>query len=62
MAKQSNQKLKLLYLLKILVERTDAERGMTLSEISAELAKYNIGAARKSLYDDIESLRVQRMC
>ncbi len=58
MAKQSNQKLKLLYLLKILLERTDAERGMTLSEISAELAKYNISAARKSLYDDIEALRV----
>ena len=58
MAKQSNQKLKLLYLLRILVEHTDAERGLTLSEISSELAKYNISAARKSLYDDIEALRV----
>ena len=58
MAKQSNQKLKLLYLLKILLEHTNAESGLTLSEISIELAKYNIGAARKSLYDDIEALRL----
>ena len=58
MAKQSNQKLKLLYLLKILFEETDEQSGMTISQISAELAKYNISAARKSLYDDIESLRL----
>ena len=58
MAKQSNQKLKLLYLLKILYEQTDEESGLTLAQISAELAKYGISAARKSLYDDIESLRV----
>lgn len=58
MAKQSNQKLKLLYLLKILLEQTDAQSGKTLSEISLELAKYNISAGRKSLYDDIEALRV----
>ena len=58
MAKQSNQKLKLLYLLKILLEETNEQSGMTISQISAELAKYNVSAARKSLYDDIESLRV----
>ena len=58
MAKRSNQKLKILYVLKILLENTDSKSGMTLSQISAELAKYNISAARKSLYDDIESLRL----
>lgn len=58
MAKQSNQKLKLLYLLKILFEETNEQSGMTISQISAELAKYNVSAARKSLYDDIEALRV----
>lgn len=58
MAKQSNQKLKLLYLLRILYEQTDSDTGLTLSQISAELAKYGISAARKSLYDDIEALRV----
>lgn len=58
MAKQSNQKLKLLYLLKILFEQTDENSGLTIPQIITELAKYNISAARKSLYDDIESLRV----
>ena len=58
MAKQSNQKLKLLYLLKILIENTDENTGLTITQISNELAKYNISAARKSLYDDLELLRV----
>ena len=58
MAKQSNQKLKLLYLLRILLEQTDENFGLTITQLSAELAKYNVSAARKSLYDDIESLRL----
>ena len=58
MAKQSNQKLKLLYLLRILLEQTDEQSGLTLMQISSELAKYNVSAERKSLYDDIESLRL----
>jgi hypothetical protein len=58
MAKQSNQKLKLLYLLRILLEQTDENVGLTITQLSTELAKYNVNAARKSLYDDIEALRV----
>lgn len=58
MAKKSNQKLKLLYLLKILSEQTDGQRSMTLSQLSDELAKYGIESGRKSLYDDIEVLKV----
>lgn len=58
MPKSSNQKLKLLYLSKIFLENTDAEHPMTLKELSAQLAKYEISAERKSLYDDIELLRV----
>ena len=58
MAKMPNQKLKLLYLMRILQARTDADHAMTLSEISAELAKYDISAERKSLYDDIEMLKL----
>lgn len=58
MAKMPNQKLKLLYLMKILLSNTDAEHGMTLSEISSELAGYDISAERKSLYDDLELLKV----
>ncbi len=58
MPKSSNQKLKLLYLAKIFNENTDAEHAMTLRELSEALAKYEISAERKSLYDDIELLRV----
>ena len=58
MAKRSNQKLKLLYLYRIMLEATDECCGLTLSEISAELLKYGITAERKTLYDDIETLRL----
>ena len=40
MAKKSNQKIKLLYLMKILLENTDDEHGMTLAEISDALGEY----------------------
>lgn len=57
MAKSSNQKLKLLCLLKILYEKTDEEHGLTIAEIISELGRYSIKAERKSLYDDFETLR-----
>lgn len=57
MPKGSNQKMKLLYLQKILLERTDEDHPMTMAEIAAALADYGISAERKSLYDDIEALR-----
>lgn len=56
MAKKSNQKIKLLYLMKILLENTDDEHGMTLAEISDALGEYGIDAERKTLYDDIDVL------
>ena len=58
MAKKPNQKIKLLFLKRILLEKTDAEHALTLSEISAELGKYDISAERKSLYDDLEALKL----
>ncbi|MBQ8817085.1 MAG: WYL domain-containing protein [Clostridia bacterium] len=58
MPKSSNQKLKLLYLSRIFLENTDSAHAMTLKELSDALAKYEISAERKSLYDDIEMLRV----
>ena len=56
--KQSNQKLKLLYLLKILTEQTDEEHTMTVPQMIAELNKLGISAERKSIYDDLEYLRL----
>ena len=57
MSKSSNQKLKLIYLMKILLERTDETHSMTMSEMIDALAAYGIRAERKSLYSDIEALR-----
>ncbi len=58
MPKSANQKIKILYLMKILLERTDDEHGLTLSELSEALAEYGVEAERKTLYDDLEVLRV----
>lgn len=57
MAKSSNQKLKLLYIMKLLYEYTDEEHMLTTNEIIAHLAKYGISAERKSIYENIEDLR-----
>lgn len=58
MAKGANQKLKAMYLAKILLENTDEDNAMTMSELIAALQMYGISAERKSIYDDIEALRV----
>ncbi len=58
MARRPNQKLKVLYLLKILLENTDEENGMTVKNMIRELDKYGIPAERKSIYSDIEALRL----
>jgi predicted DNA-binding transcriptional regulator YafY len=56
-----NHKLKILYLMKILTERTDETHDITLGEILNELKTYGITAERKSLYSDIENLRLYGM-
>ncbi len=56
MSRGANQKLKLLYLSKILKEQTDDDHYLTMPQIIEELDKYDISANRKSIYDDIEAL------
>ncbi len=56
MSKGSNQKLKMLYLLKILSEKTDEAHCLSAQELIAELQKYEVSAERKSIYNDIECL------
>ena len=58
MPKGTKQKLKLYYLAKIMTEKTDDEHMITMPEIRAALEAYGCTADRKSLYDDLESLRV----
>jgi len=54
--KLSHQKLKMMYLAKILMEKTDEEHTITVPEMISELAKVGISAERKSIYDDLEYL------
>ena len=54
--KGKNQKLKLLYLAKIMQEQTDDTHALSMSEILAELAKHDILAQRKSIYEDLAAL------
>ena len=56
MARSGNQKLKLLYLLKILTEQSDEEHCMSAQALIEALAAYEIKAERKSIYDDIAQL------
>ena len=57
MPSSPNQKMKLLYLMKILLERTDEDHILTIQEILDALAEYDIKAERKSIYSDMELLR-----
>lgn len=56
--KLSHQKLKMMYLAKILMEQTDEEHTITVPKMIAELSKLGISAERKSIYDDLEYLRL----
>ncbi len=58
MPKGSNQKLKLYYLARIMLEKTDDEHMITMPQIKSALESYGVTADRKSLYDDMEALRV----
>lgn len=57
MPKGTNQKLKLIYLIKILTELTDEKHKLTMPQIIAQLKNYGVTAERKSIYDDIENMR-----
>ncbi len=56
MAARRGQKVKLLYIIKILTELTDEEHPLSANEICEKLAAYDITAERKAIYDDIECL------
>ena len=56
MAKSEKQKLKLLYIIQCLMEKTDEEHAVTTQEIIDYLALQGITAERKSIYTDIDLL------
>jgi predicted DNA-binding transcriptional regulator YafY len=57
MARNKNQKLKILYLMQMLLRETDDEHGLTMAEIIDRLDELGIKAERKSVYDDMDALR-----
>ena len=57
----ANKKLKLLYLAQYLQEETDERHPRTLQDMIAYLERCGISAERKSLYDDLELLRLYGM-
>lgn len=56
MPRSANQKLKLLYLVKILTEQSDEEHCLSSQALIDALGAYGIKAERKSIYDDIAQL------
>ena len=58
MPKANNQKLKILYIMKMLTEETDENHALSATEIISRLNALGIEAERKSVYDDIENLQL----
>lgn len=58
MADGSGKKLKTFYVMRYLLEESDEEHPVTMEQIIAYLKANGISAERKSLYDDIETLRL----
>lgn len=56
MAKGYHQKLKLSYLTKIMLTKTDEEHFLTMPEIIQELEAYGMSAERKSIYADFKDM------
>ena len=58
MPKGMNQKFKLYRLAQIMLEKTDDEHHITMSQIKEALAEYEITADRKSIYNDLRDLEM----
>lgn len=56
MVKSYSQKLRVLYVMQILLRYSDEEHPISQTEISERLNAYGIQADRKSIYDDIKVL------
>lgn len=56
MAGSSQQKLKMLYIMRILHEQSDEDHPMSAADLLCELERYGIYAERKSIYKDLELL------
>lgn len=59
MPRGAKQKFKFTYLMKIMLEKTDDEHGLTINQIIKELEKYDVAAERKSIYSDFRDMTDQ---
>ncbi|SDB66110.1 YafY family protein [Butyrivibrio sp. INlla16] len=59
MSRGTKQKLKFTYLMKIMLEKTDDDHGLTVNQIIEELKKYDVTAERKSIYSDLHDITDQ---
>lgn len=50
-------KLRILYIMKILLEKTDEKHAMSAADIDRSLGEYGLSADRRTVYSDIETLR-----
>ena len=57
MAKTINQKTKILYVMKLLLQESDEAHPLSTEEIIDKLGEAGIKAERKSIYSDVETLR-----
>ena len=57
MGKSADSKLRLLYLMRFLLRQTDEAHPAGIADMLEELGRYGITANRKTVYDDLESLR-----
>ena len=54
---EKNVRLRVLYVMELFVQQTDAENGVTMQEILDWLADHNLTGERKSIYEDIHALK-----
>jgi len=57
MARASNQKMKIVYVMQLFLDKTDESHFITMNDIIKFLRNKDIKAERKSIYSDIEALR-----
>ena len=57
MAGVAGGKLRILYIMRMLQEETDDQRGLSMADIISRLADYGMSADRKTVYADLDLLR-----
>ena len=54
---EKNVRLRVLYVMELFVQQTEAENGVTKQEILDWMTDHNLNGERKSIYEDIQALK-----